>query len=324
VGTDGSYKVVHASDVRYTHDLIYKNGQPYCFREKSELFDWGSLNAKFEYLYPCGLVIRPGDIDDARPPPSIRAIPMQKVRKLSNSFSPVVLRGFADSTNEDYYVEKAHELGEVLPWSFGIIQKVKDDGRKDKMGNNVTSNEAMPMHFDGMFKFEEKVDAETGETVKVQKPPGYQYFVCLATAPKGSGYTLFASSKLFFRYLSEPWNAERLEKVTWAMDNDGFWSAKLKNLKLVVRHPVSNAPCIRWHEPWDSTKTKFSTCAVTIENDEQLLAAVIDSGMYDHRVSLRFTWEAGDLLVNDNIAMLHTRTQYKTNCNRELWRIHFD
>jgi len=238
--------------------------------------------------------------------------------------SPVIIRGFAETTEEALYTEKANEAGTILSWSFGIIQKVKDAGRTDKMGNNVTSNEAMPMHFDGMFKFESQVDPATGETVKVQKPPGYQFFTCLATAPKGSGYTLFASSRLFFRYLPAPYDVPRFEKITWGMDNNGFWDAKLKKLPLVVRHPVDGTPCMRWHQPWDATKTKFSTCEVTIENDEQGIVPVVDQMLYDHRVCLRFTWETGDLLVSDNTAMLHTRTGYKTNCDRELWRIHFD
>lgn len=326
IGLDGSYRTVHAEDVRETHDLVYKNGKPYYFREKSELFDWAQdgVSVKFEHLYPCGLIIRPADIDNVNPPPSISALPMAKVRKISNTMSPVILRGFAETLEEDLYVKAATEMGTVLPWSFGIIQKVRDAGRSDRMGNNVTSNEAMPMHFDGMFKFEEITDPETGEVHKIQRPPGYQFFTCPATAPKGSGYTLFASSRLFFRYLPLPWTADRLEKVTWAMDNDGFWDAKLKNQALVVKHPATGLPCIRWHQPWDSSKTKFSTCDVTIENDEQSLKQVVDHVVYDYRVCLRFSWEKGDLLVNDNVSMLHTRTGYISDCDRELWRIHFD
>ncbi|KAJ5673209.1 hypothetical protein N7507_002336 [Penicillium longicatenatum] len=326
VALDGSYRTVHAEDVRETHDLVYKNGQPYFFRERSDLFDWPSdgLSVKFEHQYPCGLIISPTDIDNVNPPPSISAIPMHKVRKLSNGMSPVILRGFAETLVEDLYVKAGHELGKILPWSFGIIQKVRDAGRSDKLGNNVTSNEAMPMHFDGMFKFEEVADPETGEIKKVQRPPGYQFFTCPATAPKGSGYTLFAASRLLFRYLPLPWTAERLQKVTWAMDNDGFWDAKLKNLPLTVTHPVSGLPCVRWHQPWDSTKTKFSTCDVTVENEDPSLVQVIDRIIYDFRVCFRFEWEKGDLLISDNTAMLHTRTGYISDCERELWRIHFD
>lgn len=326
VGVDGTFRTVHAEDVRKTHDLVYKNGQPYYFREHSELFHWSvdGVNVKFEPIYPCGLIIRPGDIDDSRPPPSISSIPMQKVRALSTTLSPIILRGFANTCNEDLYVKAGERLGKLLPWSFGIIQKVRDAGRSDKLGNNVTSNEAMPMHYDGMFKFEDIPDPMSGEVTRVQRPPGFQFFSCHATSPKGSGYTLFASSRLFFRYLPLPWTEERLRPVRWAMDNDGFWDVKIKNLPLVVDHPVSGSPCLRWHQPWDETKTKFSTCKVRVENEKPALVDVVDQGTYDYRVCLRFSWEKGDLLVSDNTAMLHTRTGYTSECDRELWRIHFD
>ncbi|GAW20488.1 hypothetical protein ANO14919_099940 [Xylariales sp. No.14919] len=45
---------------------------------------------------------------------------------------------------------------------------------------------------------------------------------------------------------------------------------------------------------------------------------------YDFRTCLRFAWEKGDLLVSDNMAMLHTRTAYTSECDREMWRIHLD
>ena len=318
IGLDGSFTAGHAEDFAKTHDLIYRDGRPYFYREKSDLFDWGNLKVEFEHLYPCGLIIRPVDGS-----PSARCIPIEKARQLSVNFSPVILRGFSETLDETLYIEKAHEAGKILTWTFGIVQKVKDAGNNTKMGNNVTSNEAMPMHFDGMFKFEERTDPITGETRKVQVPPGFQFFSAIATAPEGTGYTLFASSRLFFQYLDSPYNAERFEKIKWNMDNDGFWNAKLKDLPLIVRHPVTNAPCLRWHEPWDETQTKFSTCKVTLSNDDEEIVDIITNLLYDFRVCLRFTWHVGDWLISDNTSMLHTRTGYTSECDRELWRIHF-
>lgn len=152
----------------------------------------------------------------------------------------------------------------------------------------------------------------------------FQYFTCIATSEKGTGYTLFAASRLFFKHLPHPFTVDRLEKATWRMDNDGFWDAKISNLPLVVRHPVHKTPCVRWHEPWGASKTQFSTCEITIENDTQEITQLVDSLLYDRRVCLRFEWEQGDILVNDNVAMLHTRTAFTGDSDRELWRIHFD
>jgi hypothetical protein len=58
VGLDGGYTSVHSKDVRYTHDLVIKDGRPWCYREKSDLFDLGD-NIEIEHLYPCGIEVRP-------------------------------------------------------------------------------------------------------------------------------------------------------------------------------------------------------------------------------------------------------------------------
>ncbi|KAI9899708.1 hypothetical protein N3K66_006169 [Trichothecium roseum] len=327
---DGSLVTGYAEEFAKTHDLVHRHGRPHHFREKSPLFDWsdsGLGDVDFEPNFPCGLIIRPAasSSDSSAAPPSARLIPMQKVRDLSVTMSPVVLRGFSDTLDEQLYTEKGAEAGELLPWSFGIIQKVKDAGITTKMVNNVTSNEAMPFHYDGVFKFSDREDPVTGEVTKVQLPPAFQFFSAHAVAPEGTGYTLFASSRLFWKHLApKKYSLERFRKVRWGMNNEGFWDAKVKDLPLVIPHPVNNEPCIRWHEPWSSSQTKFSTCEVFINNDEPELVDVVTDLLYDYRVCARLTWHVGDWLVNDNTAMMHTRTGYTTGCDRELWRIHFD
>jgi alpha-ketoglutarate-dependent taurine dioxygenase len=154
--------------------------------------------------------------------------------------------------------------------------------------------------------------------------PGYQFFNAIATTPKGTGYTLYTSSRLLFQQLHAPYSAERFEKIKWNIDTQGFWELKLKDLPLVVCHPVTNAPCIRWHETWDETKTKISTAKITLSDGNEEVNEVIRMLLYDFRVCLRFTWNVGDYLLSDNNSMMHTRTGYTSGCERELWRIHFD
>ncbi|KAL3481726.1 Pyoverdine/dityrosine biosynthesis protein-domain-containing protein [Aspergillus californicus] len=326
VGIDGSYRATHADQVRDTHDLVYKGGRPYCYRERSDLFDWASdgLQVQFEHLYPCGLIVRPLLKANDDEPPSLRSIPMRKVRQLSANMSPVILRGFSDTDKEKVFIETAAVLGKIATWSEDIIVRVRDSGRQDRQNNNVKSNEDMPMHFDGMFRFKYETDPVTGKEVRVQDIPRYQFFTCQATAAEEDGFTLFASSRLFFRYLPQPWSTERLKKITWSMENDGFWDAKVDNLPLVIPHPDSGLPSLRWHQPWGVNDTKFSTCEVRIDNDEQALIAQVDQLTYDYRVCRRFAWKVGDALVSDNISMLHTRTAFRSESNRELWRIHCD
>jgi alpha-ketoglutarate-dependent taurine dioxygenase len=328
IETNGRYRCTDLSQVkdRSEYELILDaSGAPSHYRAKASIWDWtdDGLDVTFEHLYPTGTMIRPSS-SYAENTPSIKTLPMRKIRTLAHTFSPVVLRGFSETTDEEYFLAKGEEMGEIMTWDFGKICKVKDSGEVDKNANNVTTNEALPMHFDGVFKFADTVDPVSGEVKKVMTPPGYQYFTCLSTAPKGDGYTLFANSRLFFQSLPAPFTLERLEKTTWSMVNDGFWTAKQTELPLVEPHKETGAPCLRWHQPW--TDTKYSKFYVEIEDDEagEELNVVIEKLIYDYRICLRFEWEAGDLLISDNMSMMHTRTGFAGACEREMWRIHFD
>ncbi|PNP78552.1 hypothetical protein FNYG_08100 [Fusarium nygamai] len=92
VGLDGSYRAVHSKNVEDTHELVMKNGKPWCFREKSDLFDLGS-DVEVEHVYPCGLVVRPlaTRIGDTR----LNQAAVEKLAKLA-SMQPVKLVGFID------------------------------------------------------------------------------------------------------------------------------------------------------------------------------------------------------------------------------------
>ena len=74
VGVDGSFKTVHAADMRDTHDVILQNGRPHHLWEKSDLRNFGDVKVDFEHLYPCGLIVRPAVGADIASEPSFRDI----------------------------------------------------------------------------------------------------------------------------------------------------------------------------------------------------------------------------------------------------------
>ncbi|TID13836.1 pyoverdine dityrosine biosynthesis protein [Venturia nashicola] len=152
VELDGTYRTGHAAEFRDTHDLVYRNDRPHHFGARSELFRW-SIDVDFEFLYPCGLIIRPS---------------------LSTKEATLCLYD-SHAEDEEAFIEQAEEMGELLLWFFGIIEKVRDNGRDNTVGNPAKSNEALPMHFDGTFKLVEQIDGKTGVVKKIQQPPTYQY-----------------------------------------------------------------------------------------------------------------------------------------------------
>lgn len=122
---------------------------------------------------------------------------------------------------------------------------------------------------------------------------------------------------------------EYLRPLTWTVKTSSFNACDLKNLPLVIDHPVTGAPCFRFHEPWPQSKTKFDATEVIIENpgdklDSETICNALTELLHDRRVSYYHTWEKGDLIVSDNVLAMHTRSDFQLGCNRELWRINFD
>ncbi|KAI0860851.1 Pyoverdine/dityrosine biosynthesis protein-domain-containing protein [Xylaria cubensis] len=318
---NGTITMVHAGSVSSdTHELIIDHkGRPLHFLERSELFDWPDMHLSFNYLYPTGVMITAKDPSQSY---SLKNVPMQKVRKLSTQCSPVILRGFKDTTNEEVYESKAYELGTPTPWIFGIKTAVKNSPGKnsDLATSVVTSNETMPMHFDGVFFFKPKVQPD-GTTKMVSSPPRYQYFAAVTPSTRGSGYTLFASSPLLFKNLPAPHTVDTLKGLTWDCRNSSTWE-HMEGIDLVAPHPDTGEDCLRYHEPWPQWKTKFTYNKISIENGPQWIIDVLDETLYDRRVTLWFEWAEGDVLVSDNYKMMHTRTGFSVTEDRELWRIH--
>ena len=89
VGIKGTYETVHARDVKETHRLMLKEGRGWCYRERSELWDWnGEKKVEWEYLYPCGVKVVPIGRDVV-----LSEEEVGKLRKLAG-LQPVVVEGF--------------------------------------------------------------------------------------------------------------------------------------------------------------------------------------------------------------------------------------
>lgn len=116
--------------------------------------------------------------------------------------------------------------------------------------------------------------------------------------------------------------------MTWSVSTPSFDECQMKGLPLVVRHPSTGKPCLRYHEPWPQSKTRFEPTLVTMDGQSEegsgAICDVLDSLLHDRRVVYYHAWEKGDLVVSDNTLMMHTRSSFTSDSERELWRIHFD
>ncbi|KAK8431996.1 putative pyoverdine/dityrosine biosynthesis protein [Phyllosticta citricarpa] len=309
---DGTFQPMTRSEAEACSDLelVYRNRQPWCFREKSPLYDLP--NATIEHVYPCGLLIK------ATKGAHISDVDIMKVRQLAERNSPVILRDFEGTTDRPTFVATGRAMGPIMKWKFGELLEVKDGGENTRGLNNVLSTEPMPMHYDGLFKMVNGVST----------PPNFQMFTAPTASPKGLGRTLFAHSKLVFQHLAEPYTAESLRGKTWRVETHSFDDSHFGNLPLIVDHPQTKEPCIRYHEDWPQERTAFEPTRIHIEDapqaEDDSIREAIEKALYDWRACLRMEWEQGDLLVSDNILMMHTREGYKASFPRELWRLHID
>ncbi|KAG8355798.1 hypothetical protein FVEN_g6517 [Fusarium venenatum] len=308
-----------------TFELVYNNGRPSYYRERSSLVSWAGDKGGIivDPMYPAGLTIRPANGPSSL---TIDDIDTKKVRALSEINSPVVLKGFVKKPNRDRFINLSHRFGTPLPWKFGLLLEVKDRGADARGLNNVLSAEPMPFHYDGLFKVVQQTD-EDGTEKTVSTPPQFQLFQGATSSPKDTGFTIFSSSTLFFKYLPM-WLKKDISKLTWTVSTTAFDNTVLRGLPLAIDHPTTGKPCLRYHEPWPQSKTVFDASEVTIDGFEKTESAAItdtiDSALYDRRVALYYAWDKGDILVSDNILMMHTRSDFTAGVDRELWRIHFE
>jgi hypothetical protein len=96
VAINGSYLAVHSKEVRGTHNLVFRDGQPYFYREKSTLWDWDDLAVDFEPQYPAGLLVRP----QRQQVVTLGQIHIDKLRQLARLYrGSISVVGFSNSVD---------------------------------------------------------------------------------------------------------------------------------------------------------------------------------------------------------------------------------
>ncbi|GAW11691.1 hypothetical protein ANO14919_010410 [Xylariales sp. No.14919] len=194
---DGSVSMSHAILIpAMTHDIVYVDGRPSYFRERSEVFNCPNGDISFEYMYPCGIIIKPTNPTSLYP---LSMVDMQKVRTLATTCSPVVLRGFSNTEDCGAFITRAYYgLG-----SARAIQEVQD------MSNNATKGSIMApaeMTHPNMLKMAVVETEHSSDKKKTSDSPHFQCFVSQSAPRSDDDYMLFASSDLFVRYLPQAYN----------------------------------------------------------------------------------------------------------------------
>lgn len=109
--------------------------------------------------------------------------------------------------------------------------------------------------------------------------------------------------------------------MTLNFETAGSESSQTESLDLVISHPSLGTPCLN-HKVWGRDETGDHTTTVYIDNRPEELLQLIDGLLYDRRVCYYHEWLAGDVVVSDNVNMLHGPDRCTLDSPGEVWRIY--
>lgn len=89
----GEFRTVHAVSVRPHYDVVSKNGRPYYFRDRSQMWDWEGVD--FEFFYPRGIKVIAKPVAEGESPIKLGPAEYKRLVTIGKGFSPVITSGFA-------------------------------------------------------------------------------------------------------------------------------------------------------------------------------------------------------------------------------------
>ncbi|KKY17697.1 putative pyoverdine dityrosine biosynthesis [Phaeomoniella chlamydospora] len=86
------YALPDHSALTESHDVVEKDGRPFYFRDRSDLWAWEGVD--FDILYPKTLIVKARAVEGGEAP-KLGKREMSKLKAFSKGFSPVITTGFA-------------------------------------------------------------------------------------------------------------------------------------------------------------------------------------------------------------------------------------
>lgn len=220
-----------------------------------------------------------------------RDVPVDGLRELARGHGLVLLRGFARCSSAE----------ELSAWcaGWGQTSEVLD----------VVEDGGVPLHWDGTFE---------------PYVPEFQILSCVsATGEAHSGWTTFCdTTRLLAGAATDLIERWRAVSVTYRIPHGRGTVSPL-----VVPHPVSGVPTIRYHEPpdeddhdilaWPSQQFDGIDAEAVPEFLGELHKALHNpQHLYTH------VWQQGDIVIADNHALLHGRENLTDRALRHLCQVH--
>jgi alpha-ketoglutarate-dependent taurine dioxygenase len=251
-----------------------------------------------EELAPFGALITA-----ATPESSITTIPQQKIVDLVDQHRVVVFRAFA-SLDGSALPDYCRTLGTLLEWDFGVVNRLKSSPDAQ---NYLYTNREVPFHWDGAF---------------AGRIPHYIFFECdAAPDPGAGGETLFTDTSLILD------DADAETKTKWRNIDITYSTEKIVHYggrftsPLIVRRESRNDEVLRFAEP----VTDLNPVALSIDGldgiDRETFLSDMHRRLNDNRFCYRHSWQSDDIVIADNLILLHGRAAFSADTDRLIRRV---
>ena len=256
-----------------------------------------------EELEPFGLLVKPRE-----PGSSLKALEPRLLGELTQAHRFIVLRDFESlGASPADFVNYAESWGEILHWNFGAVL---DLVVHDDPNNYLFTTEDVPFHWDGAF---------------ARVVPRFMLFRCLrAPSLAAGGQTLLCDTVRLCQKLDvsrrERWQHTAL---TYRTEQRQHYGGSITQT-MVVPHPTTGEWTLRYAEPVAEHRLNPLFIDHPELSDSELsdLHQEMRSLLYAPEVCVAHPWEAGDVLIVDNHALLHGRRPFLDASSRHLQRIH--
>ena len=252
------------------------------------------MSLAFEQLKPFGLLVN-ADVGT-----TFRDLRSQ-VEAWVREHRVVVLRNLAALTKAELPIA-ARELGPLQSWNFGSVHELRVDR---SASNYLYTDHAVPLHWDGAF---------------AGAAPSYLVFHCLE-APAQGGETVFVDTARVWQGLPEETRDRfRSLELRYSTEKKAHYGGSFV-APLVTQHELRGDTVLRFAEPVDDK----NPVRVEVMGEGPLVSAgllrEIRSELANPASRLELAWQPGDVVIADNLGLLHGRKAFGEAEARHIRRV---
>jgi alpha-ketoglutarate-dependent taurine dioxygenase/4-hydroxybenzoate polyprenyltransferase len=252
--------------------------------------------ARLQPLSPFGLVLRlpAGTAWESLDPALIHA--------LAAEHRVLVVRGLAPFDKPALPLA-ARRLGPLQRWSFGSVNELRPE---PDTKNYLYTNRAVPLHWDGAF---------------AGRIPRYLFFHCVSAPEVAGGETVFVDSTRVWAKADEP-TRDRWRSLTFSYETrrivhyGGDFTSRV-----VDQHPYTHDTVMRFAEPVDDLNPVHVRAEGLSPLESAAMITELRAALAGPDAVLAHRWEAGDVVIADNHALLHGRRAFAGGEKRHIRRV---